>query len=1796
MATIPVYVNTNLDNVYQSAFLGIGLGTNGTITSIDGRTLTNLTNLPSSLNWYGAASGFVNEIPIIVAVSSVASAAYSYDNVTWTASTMPSALGWTSIAYGGGYFCAVASGPTTDCAYTNNGGVTWQQASVMPSGAWKCIASDGGNNFVAVCSSGTTIAAYSSNNGRNWTQSNLPQSGDWRSLAFGGGTFVTLSYNSANAYYSTDLGVTWNYSSLPATKNWISVAYGNGIFVAINNSDNVIAISNDLGVSWTTGTLNIAGGTSICFHPDLKVFLVGSTTTSWGWSADGYTWLTKTVTTARSILCVCPTFIKWASADLLTINEGAIITCNTNQTKFLKTITIADGRLDITNSSTSNPLVFALGRSSAATINSIIPSSALGSMTIQGNWIEIGTGNFSSNQTMTSPFSDFVPCLWVETGAGTGIYERWLNVTGFMTDSGADFAPLYNKFNAVSSGVHGNVFIQNETNLSTWVFQIGSGSTTINSRVVSVSSTTGIYSGAQIVGTNIPTNSIVDKVINSTQLLINQTCTATGTEYTFTIYNPYQSQLGKTITFGDGINGNKVPLGAKVRIPNIMFTDLTPVNLMTNSDVLTGSINLNSGGSLTASICSFDEAYLNLSQGDLISLTFVGSRTTPVIVKCFNLTMNDVGIAHNISRMFLSAANGYSRKSMAISASLSRFAFQYIDNAVLTNIDYSSYFPVLPTGDFASLSTVGAMISIEYSKNVTASSIRLFNLGFKRAYLYGFVILFCKNISISSSEIYNTTSKIAIGNSVNVTFDGITHSNGMWNDGSGVNAATTRNRIIIDPSTGNVLSNGVKYWLKIVSFREGWKDRNKPESILESMPISFTPYDAQNEFHLTYFGVYPTQTVANSVTLTWLSQGVVSSTRSFDIFRSTSENFTQRDSTTLLFTTATATTVTYVDNGAGLLSAPLAGTTYYYVLRKYHYSTTVASCTTTINSTNITTTNNFNRAISITSNYFYSGENQITNTAFSFTALQIGMTVNGTGIQSGTVITDIDELGQIITISKTVDQNGFGRVLTFNFTDVRWAVTGTGIPTLTHISSVNSNTSITLDRQATASGTVTLTFLAYTETAEMACIPKLQESLTNYCFQSDDFTNASWVKTNTTVTANTRLFPYNGALTLTATADRLTATAGSATTVQTVTGLTIGIVYIAFVTLATDIIPFTQTSVSGSITFGTTTTNYTLTDNIPIVVSAVFTATATSHTFTIRINTSGQYIYAGGACVENTSSILTSAYIPTTTAAVTANADRYQFITSRVYPHRGFNGLEFQTNAAPVGILFGEIHVGTTPNFTPSQSTLWGIPNTYSQSANGAFEIANASDTITLKNFSQFREGWYGNSFFYFSGLPTNISLKTGTIKFNGGNSRLVNYVLANSTQISDFDIVYPREQTSGYPLITSVNAGGNHILQNIRSNRYSVPIVSNAHGMILKGISAGYQSLQQSSTSAFSLFSAIDGLTSTYTAVYDTFFNELCFSSSTGALALSFTNSPSLSSSYYSISSSVNSSSPKFNDTGRLYMKYAGDSITFTWPHKIFGVSGFRGIRPRFNGLDTGSFVQSSFGIKAEYSVDTGSGFGSFKEIIPLNLSSETLSASSGFYLKIKLTAVSFMKCGTITSEFVIGETITGVTSLATAIVDNIEYISGTGTTLRLSSIVGNWIPGEIIKSGATNRATNVATNNFAIGPQVTSYISGFEFFTNVDQTVKYPTEVYSLILTGLKTNSEVRCYIGVDPSTSIEIGGIESSGTEFTLTHSSAGIAGYIQIASLGYQNITLPWTYQNTNQTIPIQQQIDRQYQNP
>ena len=244
---------------------------------------------------------------------------------------------------------------------------------------------------------------------------------------------------------------------------------------------------------------------------------------------------------------------------------------------------------------------------------------------------------------------------------------------------------------------------------------------------------------------------------------------------------------------------------------------------------------------------------------------------------------------------------------------------------------------------------------------------------------------------------------------------------------------------------------------------------------------------------------------------------------------------------------------------------------------------------------------------------------------------------------------------------------------------------------------------------------------------------------------------------------------------------------------------------------------------------------------------------------------------------------------------------------------------------------------------------------------------------------------------------------------------------------------------------------------------------------------------------------------------VIGTCFYDVFTSDTAGMIGLVFNDKGN----FHAADVTVTSGTPFFNGLGDLVMNTIGDQIVYEYPYTIKGHTGFANTTPGKIGVNPAN-------IGAEYALDTGSGYGPWKNATGANLSAETISPS-GFKLKVRLTANS-----------------------------------GTSQNVR-----------------------------------------GFGIFTTTtiaDQKANlYPLSSNTITLTGLKSNSEIRAFLGTNPATAIEIAGVENSGTSFTFDQTYAGQDGYIVILALEYQVLKIPITYQAQDVSIPIQQQVDRQYEN-
>lgn len=303
------------------------------------------------------------------------------------------------------------------------------------------------------------------------------------------------------------------------------------------------------------------------------------------------------------------------------------------------------------------------------------------------------------------------------------------------------------------------------------------------------------------------------------------------------------------------------------------------------------------------------------------------------------------------------------------------------------------------------------------------------------------------------------------------------------------------------------------------------------------------------------------------------------------------------------------------------------------------------------------------------------------------------------------------------------------------------------------------------------------------------------------------------------------------------------------------------------------------------------------------------------------------------------------------------------------------------------------------------------------------------------------------------------------------------------------------------------------------------------------------------------------------------------------------------------------------------LILKYAVNSVNAS-------VSTYTGLAALTSTTAVVTYIPSSTFLNSTVCT-IGAGSTTFGSLVALNAvastenwltgltSTKVLCAfqGNGFRLQLRIIDVAGTTVSSITESTTGGSTVTladGIGDVAvgdyvfgTGIAGNAKVTTISGSRITLDSVHTAYIYGYLRFNQLPNETVSDALVGFPLKLKFTTNIGNIigipslYFFTNYTSASKlanYPLDTYSFTLTGLVTNSEVRCYTGTDPATSVEIGSVENSTDTFNFSHSSPGVAGYIVVFALGYQAWRLDYTYLAENVSIPIQQILDRQYNNP
>lgn len=673
MTTYVATTNQNIDEVGFRFYAPI-VSAQTVISGVNGFSWTTSGNVHSAATaWTGYAHG--DDLSVFVAANRTVTATTTPEatgGATVRATALPAGTAWTGLAFGNGTFITVNTTSTSAARFQPRLGLDWVATGVLPSAAAWSIVCFGNGTFLTIAPNSTS-SAYSTNNGTSWVASTLPASLNWSDCKFLNGQFVLIASGSQDVYTSTN-GQTWTLRSnaLPSAQTWSRLAWisggTNGTLVAVPLSGGSSAYSTDNGLTWTTSTLptfgnwKVIGGKAAWDGRQMFTAITVANTIG-AFSFDGITWTPTTITSANylDLFLIAP---KIMTGDAITVNNGATLTVNTEQNRALtgsSALIITNGKLRIENTSTTTPIRFVTNKTgTGTTLNTINAQSGLASVEVVGDYIEIGTSTGLAGQTVTSPYAhgDYIPVLEVET-ATPGVYEQWTNVTGasdFQT-----FKYIRNGFRSVSNGDAGTCFTQDFNQSAVQYINLTNCNAIPNTNVITCTSTAGLVPGTWITGRGLSGTTFVQEIISSTIFTTNFTVIAANVFANIPVIGivPIASQYTTTLRFGDDVNGTIPPAGRKIRVQNILLTDISTPNFQLNNFASNNAgcyFTTPAGGAFSFSKCLFGESFSNFTQAASLTMSNVGAAYVPYVSECYQVVVTNTAFGLPPSNMSLTAA------------------------------------------------------------------------------------------------------------------------------------------------------------------------------------------------------------------------------------------------------------------------------------------------------------------------------------------------------------------------------------------------------------------------------------------------------------------------------------------------------------------------------------------------------------------------------------------------------------------------------------------------------------------------------------------------------------------------------------------------------------------------------------------------------------------------------------------------------------------------------------------------------------------------------------------------------------------------------------------------------------------------------------------------------------------------------------------------------------------------------------------------------------------------------------
>lgn len=285
-----------------------------------------------------------------------------------------------------------------------------------------------------------------------------------------------------------------------------------------------------------------------------------------------------------------------------------------------------------------------------------------------------------------------------------------------------------------------------------------------------------------------------------------------------------------------------------------------------------------------------------------------------------------------------------------------------------------------------------------------------------------------------------------------------------------------------------------------------------------------------------------------------------------------------------------------------------------------------------------------------------------------------------------------------------------------------------------------------------------------------------------------------------------------------------------------------------------------------------------------------------------------------------------------------------------------------------------------------------------------------------------------------------------------------------------------------------------------------------------------------------------------------------------------------------------IDSGTPSFTAAGGLYAPVIGQQITFEMPGTDGLAVGSGGYRLGYTGFPIAEAVMAG-GTLANYDVtyaidkNDGSGYSAYKNLY--------YPRAGGTGTSGQFTFTVTDATGVAIGDYVWG---TGIAPNAkvTLVASNTVTVDLAHTATVSGVIRFNQLPSEAIATPANGFKLKIRIKTSTTNATAITSLYLFAANTTTSRGYQYPLDISSLTFTGLQAGSEVRCFTGVPGASAVEIGGVESSGTSFTFSHSSGGVTGFYQVLSTGYQAFYQDITYSSSDVSIPVSQVIDRNWQ--